>query len=455
MDIKNTVIVTALFDIGRDKWDNFTMSYHTYCHWMRNILYLDSKLIIYIDEKFKDDVIRFRKEVDPNLEKTIILVQKLEEIDGYKIFYEKLNSLMSSDAFKAKVQFDVPEMNKPLYNVVMFSKLFYILDAYNKKLFDADLYVWADAGVIRDDKPKKNEIWPDSEKINALDNSKVTFFSHHSRVSIHNKESHALSQMRFIQGGSIFVPKGCVEDICEEFKMEALNAIDSGYVGSDEKIFDFVYIKNPSKYNLIKCKWREYLDLFKTVSPIAPIDKTKKIFIDMGSHDGRGLDHFVSLLGINEYWDVYAFEPNHLVGSEEKLKRIYNKVIFSDNALWTRNGTITFGQYGADGKSEGSLVQDTGGSKNYGDHYKDVTVNCISAYEFIKNLQAGVPVYIKMDLEWSEYEILSDMLSKGWPKNIKKLWVGWHGKYDRNNIMKADLLRTRIKIEGTEIEDWH
>ena len=26
MDIKKTAIVTAIFDIGRDKWDNFTMN---------------------------------------------------------------------------------------------------------------------------------------------------------------------------------------------------------------------------------------------------------------------------------------------------------------------------------------------------------------------------------------------------------------------------------------------
>lgn len=455
MDIKNTVIVTALFDIGRDKWNNFTMSYHTYCYWMRNILYLDSKIIIYTEEKFKDDILKYRKEVDPNLEKTIIIVQPLEEIEGYKLFYKKLNALMSSEDFKKKIQFDVPEMTKPLYNVVMFSKLFYILDAYKKNLFDAELYVWADAGVIRNDTPVKNEVWPDLEKINSLDNSKVTFFCHHNYVSIHDKQSHALSQMRFIQGGTMFIPKTCVDDICEVFKEEVLNCISSGYVGSDEKIFDFVYIKNKEKYNLIKCGWREYLDLFKHITPRPPVDKTKRIFIDMGSHDGRGLDHFVSELGINEYWDVYAFEPNELIGSEENVKNIHKKAVFSNKALWTSNSTMMFGQYGHNGKSEGSLIQKTGGSKNYGDHYKDVTVECIDTHQFINSLDKTIPIYIKMDIEWSEYDVLVDMLVKGWPKNIKKIWVGWHGKTDKYYKMRANLIKTKIKSEGTDIIDWH
>ena len=90
MDIKKTAIVTAIFDIGRDKWDNFTMSYHTYLWWMRNLLYLDTNLIIYTEERFKNDIINYRKEVDPNLEKTIIIIQPLESIEGYKTFFEPL-----------------------------------------------------------------------------------------------------------------------------------------------------------------------------------------------------------------------------------------------------------------------------------------------------------------------------------------------------------------------------
>lgn len=266
MDIKKTAIVTAIFDIGRDKWDNFTMSYHTYLWWMRNLLYLDTDLIIYTEDKFKNDILKYRKEVDPTLKKTIIVIQPLESIDGYKTFFEPLNTLMNSEEFKKQIQFNVPEMTKPLYNVVMFAKLFYILDAHRKNLFDADLYVWADAGVIRKDNPEMNLKWPDIQKINELDNNKVTFFCHHPyvKVGVDNYKFHALSQMRYIQGGAVFVPRKCVEDICELFKNTALSCISNGYVGSDEKIFDFTYLTNPENYNLIKCGWREYIDLFTT-----------------------------------------------------------------------------------------------------------------------------------------------------------------------------------------------
>ncbi len=52
MDIKKPIIVTALLDIERDKWDNFNMSYNTYLHWMMNTLSFDSPMVIYTEEKF-------------------------------------------------------------------------------------------------------------------------------------------------------------------------------------------------------------------------------------------------------------------------------------------------------------------------------------------------------------------------------------------------------------------
>ena len=34
--MKKPLIITALYNIGRDSWNNFTMSYNTYLAWMEN-----------------------------------------------------------------------------------------------------------------------------------------------------------------------------------------------------------------------------------------------------------------------------------------------------------------------------------------------------------------------------------------------------------------------------------
>ena len=65
--IKRSVIVTALFDIGRDKWDNYNQSYNTYLFWMDNILNVDSDFIIYTEQKFLGRIIESRKKIDKDL----------------------------------------------------------------------------------------------------------------------------------------------------------------------------------------------------------------------------------------------------------------------------------------------------------------------------------------------------------------------------------------------------
>ena len=132
MVINNPVIVTALYDIGRDKWEKFTQSYGGYIHWMERTLSLDSKLVIYTQEKFKSEIETYRRKYDTNLDNTIIVIQELEDLEGYKLYNQKLNDLMFSDVFLKKAHFDVPEMNKPLYNVIMFNKVYWIKDCVDK-----------------------------------------------------------------------------------------------------------------------------------------------------------------------------------------------------------------------------------------------------------------------------------------------------------------------------------
>jgi hypothetical protein len=259
-----STIVMALFDIGRDKWENFTMSYHTYFWWMRNTLSLDTNMVIYTDGTYEKEIIEFRSEVDPNLEKTKIVNIKLEDTEGYKIYNSSLENLMYSEEFKNKISFQVPEMTKPLYNVVMFSKLYYILDAKEHNYFDTDWYIWADAGGLRENiENYYKKVWPNKEKLANLDPNKTTFFSHHDEISILNKESHSLSQMRFIQGTCFFIPNNKVKQITSDFKATVYESLSMGYIGSDEKVFDLTYLKNPTDYNLIKCSWREYFDILK------------------------------------------------------------------------------------------------------------------------------------------------------------------------------------------------
>ena len=122
MDIKKPIIVTALYNIGRDKWEKFTQSYGGYIHWMERTLSLNSDIVIYTESKFYEEIKSYRIKYDPNLNRTKFVIQELEDLIAHKLYNQKLENLMFSEEFLKKVHFDVPEMNKPLYNVIMFNK---------------------------------------------------------------------------------------------------------------------------------------------------------------------------------------------------------------------------------------------------------------------------------------------------------------------------------------------
>jgi len=264
MDIKSPVIVTALYDIGRDNWEKFTQSYGGYLHWMERTLSIDNPIVIYTQEKFKDEITAIRSNYDPEFTNTKIIIQELEELEVYKLYFKKLDSLMGSQTFIDKTSFDVPEMNRPLYNVIMFNKIFWLQHAVQNKFFNNDLVIWADAGGLREEIEKYSNIkWPSLDKINNLDNNKITFFSHNDDFNIEeqDKEFYALSQIRNIQGTAFAAPSHLVESLLNDFTYSIDESLERGYIGSDEKIFDFTFVRDKLKYYLIKCTWREYFSI--------------------------------------------------------------------------------------------------------------------------------------------------------------------------------------------------
>ena len=259
MDIK-PVIVQALFDIKRDKWNHFTMSYHTYLHWMRNVLSLDNPIVIYTEEKFFKAIFDNRKVFDPKMEKTRIIVQETKDLTAYKLFYKRLDKLMQTQEFKGNAHFDVPEMTKPLYNTIMFNKLYWLRHARDSNFFNGNVYVWKAAGTYREElELYAHKKWPDPKKI---DMSQPTFFSHHEEISIHNIKHHAFSQMRFIHGTCFFVPNDSLDYLISEMEYTIDESLKQQYIGSDEKMFDITYLRAPQNYKLIKSNWREYFPLF-------------------------------------------------------------------------------------------------------------------------------------------------------------------------------------------------
>lgn len=450
--MRKSVIVMALYDIGRDNWDNFTLSYNTYLWWMKNTLSLDSDFVIYTEEKFYEEIRKMREEFDPQLSRTKIIVRPLEELEYYVEYNDKLTQLMSSEEFRSKVHHDVPEMTQPLYNVIMFNKLSFLKDAKDNGYFDSDYFIWADAGGLRNDISEYvGTVWPDQNKLNDH-GDKIVFFSHSKDFNIEDKdrEFHSMSQIRHIQGTCFFVPKERLDKFVTTFKETVDECLNDGFIGSDEKVLDLTYLKSKEDYTLIHCTWREYFNIFSTDYV------KKKVFLDLGTHGCQGLHSFVStILHIDSGWEVHTFEPNSLLHPVKCIEQFGFDVTAHPKAVWIRNGRSVFKQYGDDGTSQGSLLEETNGDKEYHDYHSSIEVDTIDFYEFVKTFKPHQEIYIKMDIEWSEYQVIEDMLFRGWPQNIKHIWIEWHGINHKLYRNKANFLMNEIRSEGCEVTEWH
>jgi len=261
--MKKTTVVTALFDIGRDKWEHHGMSQDMYLWWYKNTLSLNSNHIIYTDDVYYDRIVKFLREFGMS-RNVIIYKKKLEELPAYQLYYKDVSELMASPEFQPKIHFKVPEMLYPLYNIIMFNKIFFLKEAAEKNPFCSEYFIWADAGGLREDvKNYRGAIWPNEEKMDSLDKNKILVFCHHPKISILVREHHALSQMRFIQGTAFYLTPHLIQPFIELIDKNVRESVAGRYIGSDEKIFDFCYLDRPELFQLEVSSWREYFDRYK------------------------------------------------------------------------------------------------------------------------------------------------------------------------------------------------
>jgi hypothetical protein len=64
-----------------------------------------------------------------------------------------------------------------------------------------------------------------------------------------------------------------------------------------------------------------------------------------------------------------------------------------------------------------------------------------------------------MDIEHAEYDVIEDMIKKGWPENIKEMWIEWHALDDRNfyqsfSERKKGIMESLVNSK-TVFHDWH
>lgn len=162
-----------------------------------------------------------------------------------------------------------------------------------------------------------------------------------------------------------------------------------------------------------------------------------KIFLDCGTNLGQGLTEFekkFKMINQSE-WKIYCFEPN----PDIKLKSLFpnaSNIEYIQKAIWKENTQLEFRMQGKtddDLKGLGSKLEIV--DKKYNPNnckFKIQQVEAIDLSDFITDLinkDINTEIYMKMDIEGAEFEVLQHLIERDTIKYIKEIFCECHARF--------------------------
>jgi len=177
-----------------------------------------------------------------------------------------------------------------------------------------------------------------------------------------------------------------------------------------------------------------------------------KYFLDFGTHHFEGLEEFIIKLGIDNTFNVYCFEPNKEIYNMSMQKNhLYEDRFESfkhyNLAVMNYTGEITFNKHkGAwcNNKKDSYINDYTCGSNclDINPTYDsgngvvfdivNETTSCIDIDDIINEICKNdfyAEIYIKCDIEGSEFVVLPKLLKSIYIKCIKEIYIEWHERF--------------------------
>ena len=167
------------------------------------------------------------------------------------------------------------------------------------------------------------------------------------------------------------------------------------------------------------------------------IKNKKKFFIDAGGYDGCSVRCFREVYDPDESFFIYSFEANSRFKDNYKK---FNNHKFINAAVWSEDKEIDF--FLDQKKGYGSSLMKEKSTGNL-DKKNPKKIKAIDLSNFIfKNINSEDILYLKLDIEGAEYDVLDKLFVTGAIDCVDKLFIEWHwnkvgiSQKRHNNLIK-------------------
>ena len=162
-----------------------------------------------------------------------------------------------------------------------------------------------------------------------------------------------------------------------------------------------------------------------------------KVVIDVGCARYGG-DFSIERLIDTVHPDVlYGFDPSWEQSMFTPWDGLQTNVVCVKKAAWTYTGTVRFLEDGLNGQ-----IGDA-------DHWP--WAPCIDLARFIKRLDTGHEIILKMDCEGSEYELLEHLMFKGIDERLSLAWIEWHPRGVPDPEERRASIERRLRCQ---VDEW-
>jgi FkbM family methyltransferase len=195
------------------------------------------------------------------------------------------------------------------------------------------------------------------------------------------------------------------------------------------------------------------------------------IFLDCGTHFGEGIRDFIKKLNITKDWQTYTFEANpktyeEFLNTNKELIEEFN-IKHYNKAVYNKDGNITFHQqnnpeYNEPYMGGGSTLLDLskwnpGNSVKLGHFETSVEVECFDFSKVVSKLK-GNKIFVKMDIEGAEYDVLEKMIQDDTLKYIDTIFIEFHLDFVTDKEItqqRQNNIINKIYENGVNLHLWH